>query len=41
MRVSAAEKESDGRGRDILLRWKKAVLVIDMVFKGVAAVEND
>ncbi len=27
IRVSAAEKESDGQGRAMFFRWKKAVLV--------------
>ena len=31
IRVSAAVKESDGRRREMFLRWKKAVLVTCLI----------
>ena len=41
IRVSVADKESDGRRRVMFLRWKKAVLVIYVFLKREVVVKND
>ena len=41
IRVSVAEKESDGRRRAMFLRWKKADLLIYVFLKREFVVKND